>query len=222
MPKATRPADGEARADEAAGGRPSPDAVIRTRILTSLGLPPGLYRVNVLPIWDGHYRVNVLIGPDAASVRVAHSYFVEAGDDGAIISAVASARPTVPLRTTAPCWSGAFPARRLTPQNGTPVNDSKHTFGDAKQKLVAGGQQFQTDRDLFLKFAAAVAARTQDIPTLQIEPRYVGPSWQSYPTAFRPEGETSTKSRVRESSATYVTLPRACRRESNRPVGGGL
>jgi hypothetical protein len=30
--------------------------------------------------------VNVLIGPDAASAKITHSYFVEAGDDGTIIS----------------------------------------------------------------------------------------------------------------------------------------
>ena len=87
MSEATRDTGGEPRAGEAAGGRLSPDAAIRARVLASVGLPPGLYRVSVLPVWPGRYRVNVLTGPDAASARVAHSYFVEAGDDGAIISA---------------------------------------------------------------------------------------------------------------------------------------
>jgi hypothetical protein len=66
--------------------RPTRDETIQDAIITSLGRPPGLYRVAVLPIWQGHYRVNVLIGPDATSVRIPHSYFVVVGHDGAIIS----------------------------------------------------------------------------------------------------------------------------------------
>jgi len=66
---------------------PSLDTMIRDAIITSLGRPPGLYRVAVLPLWQGHYRVNVLTGSDATSVCIPHSYFVTTGDDGAIISA---------------------------------------------------------------------------------------------------------------------------------------
>jgi hypothetical protein len=64
----------------------SRDALIRDAVITSLGRPPGLYRVAVLPLWQGHFRVNVLIGPDPTSVCIPHSYFVVAGDDGKIIS----------------------------------------------------------------------------------------------------------------------------------------
>jgi hypothetical protein len=42
--------------------------------------------VAVRPLWAKHYRVNVLVGPDPASVRIAHSYFVEAREDGTILS----------------------------------------------------------------------------------------------------------------------------------------
>jgi hypothetical protein len=45
-----------------------------------------LYRVAVIPLWQGCYRVNVLIGPDPTSICIPHSYFVEVGDDNAIIS----------------------------------------------------------------------------------------------------------------------------------------
>jgi len=86
MAKATRDTGGEAPAGEAESDRLSRAAAIRTRVLTALGLPPGLYRVNVLPVRQSHYRVNVLVGPDAASAKITHSYFLEAGDDGAIIS----------------------------------------------------------------------------------------------------------------------------------------
>jgi len=85
MAKAARDAGGDTKVAESDGGK-SPAAAIRTRVLASLGVPPGLYRVNVLPVWAGRYRVNVLTGPDAASARVAHSYFVEAGEDGTIVS----------------------------------------------------------------------------------------------------------------------------------------
>jgi hypothetical protein len=64
----------------------SREASIREAIITSLGRPRGLYRVAVIPLWQGCYRVNVLIGPDPTSICIPHSYFVEVGDDNAIIS----------------------------------------------------------------------------------------------------------------------------------------
>ena len=63
------------------------DRIVRSRVMAALGHPPGLYEVTVRPLWENHYRVNVLIGPDVTSVRIAHSYFVEAGDNGDILSA---------------------------------------------------------------------------------------------------------------------------------------
>ena len=80
-------AGGEVRAGEKSPGQPPTGAVIREFVLTSLGRPPGLFRVAVLPLWGSYYRVNVLTGPDATSVCIPHSYFVEAGDDGAVVSA---------------------------------------------------------------------------------------------------------------------------------------
>jgi len=41
-----------------------------------------LHKVQVRRLWDDHYRVNVLIGEDAASAKIANSYFVEADGDG--------------------------------------------------------------------------------------------------------------------------------------------
>jgi hypothetical protein len=67
--------------------RPSPDAAIRNSVITSLGRPPELYRVAVMPLWGNRYRVNVLVGADPTSVRIAHSYFVEAGAAGNILTA---------------------------------------------------------------------------------------------------------------------------------------
>lgn len=61
------------------------EETIRDAVLKSMGRPPGLYCVAVVPLWQSHYRVNVLIGPDATSVCIPQSYFVVVGDDGAII-----------------------------------------------------------------------------------------------------------------------------------------
>jgi hypothetical protein len=63
---------------------------LRTRIganlLRTLGLPRNLHLVQVQPLWDRHYRVNVLIGQDAAAVTVAHSFFLEADATGNIVT----------------------------------------------------------------------------------------------------------------------------------------
>jgi hypothetical protein len=76
---------GEPRAD--AVERAPPDAAIRESVVASLGRPPELYRVAVMPLWQDHYRVNVLVGSDLTTLRVAHSYFVEAGEGGRIVKA---------------------------------------------------------------------------------------------------------------------------------------
>ncbi len=78
---------GEPPADEeGARDRPSQDAALRNSVITSLGVPPDLYRVAVMPLWGNRYRVNVLVGADPTSVRIAHSYFVEVGAVGNIIT----------------------------------------------------------------------------------------------------------------------------------------
>ena len=62
----------------------------RTRIggqvLKALGEPTGLRSVDVRRLWGLRFRVNVLVGRDAASVSVAHSYFLETNSAGDIVS----------------------------------------------------------------------------------------------------------------------------------------
>lgn len=60
--------------------------VIRGDVLRTLGAPVGLYKVQVRRLWDDHYRVNILVGVDAVSAKVAHSYFLVADSDGKIIT----------------------------------------------------------------------------------------------------------------------------------------
>ena len=66
--------------------RPRPTAAIRDGVLASLGRPPGLYRVAVMPLWLNYYRVNVLVGTDPTVVEIAHSYFVTTDEAGRILA----------------------------------------------------------------------------------------------------------------------------------------
>jgi hypothetical protein len=63
-------------------------SVIVGQLLQALGRPAILHRVDVRHLWDDHYRANVYVGADAASTRVAHSYFVVADEAGNIIASV--------------------------------------------------------------------------------------------------------------------------------------
>jgi hypothetical protein len=79
---------------QAEAARPGPDgagewlrARIGVHVLRALGQPAHFQTVQVRPLWDGHYRVNVLIGPTAACATVAHSYFLRADGDGNILAA---------------------------------------------------------------------------------------------------------------------------------------
>ena len=62
-------------------------AVIGKHVLHTLGQPADLREVQVRPLWKDHYRVNVLVGVDATSVRVAHSFFVVTDGNGNVLAA---------------------------------------------------------------------------------------------------------------------------------------
>jgi hypothetical protein len=76
----------EPQASEQTHNHPLPTAAIRNGVLASLGWPPGLYRVTVVPLWRNYYRVNVLIGTDPTAVKIAHSYFLTADEAGRILT----------------------------------------------------------------------------------------------------------------------------------------
>jgi hypothetical protein len=61
-------------------------ALIGKHVMHTLGQPGDLLGVQVRQLWEDHYRVNILVGTDAASVKVAHSYFLVADSDGNIIA----------------------------------------------------------------------------------------------------------------------------------------
>ncbi len=80
------------------------NALIGQRVMNVLGEPGDLLRVHVRHLWDRCYRVNVYVGPDAASARVANSYFLEVDGDGNIVAST----PSV-LRQYGPSDEGPSP-----------------------------------------------------------------------------------------------------------------
>jgi hypothetical protein len=61
-------------------------AVIGKHVIHTLGQPGDLHAVQVRHLWEDHYRVNVFVGVNAASAKVAHSYFLVADSDGNILA----------------------------------------------------------------------------------------------------------------------------------------
>src|SRR3954447_19353338 len=68
------------------------NALVGEQVLHALGEPGDLLRVQVRPLWEGNYRVNVFVGVNAASARVANSYFVVADGDGHILGSTPEVR----------------------------------------------------------------------------------------------------------------------------------
>jgi len=61
------------------------DDAIGQHVMHTLGQPSDLQRVQVRRLWADRYRVNIVVGPDVAAVRVAHSYFLVVDDAGNIL-----------------------------------------------------------------------------------------------------------------------------------------
>jgi hypothetical protein len=59
---------------------------ISDQLMQALGRPAALYRVEVRPLWEDHYRVNVFVSADAGSTRVAQSYFLVTDEEGNILA----------------------------------------------------------------------------------------------------------------------------------------
>jgi hypothetical protein len=61
--------------------------IIRNQVVSALGVPADLLKVQVREVAVERYRVNVLIGPNAGSAKVANSFFIVADANGRLISA---------------------------------------------------------------------------------------------------------------------------------------
>jgi hypothetical protein len=62
------------------------NALIGKHVVRSLGSPSDLLKVQVRPLGNDRYRVNVLVGKDASSGRIAHSFFLTTDSEGNIIT----------------------------------------------------------------------------------------------------------------------------------------
>ncbi len=83
MPK---PSTKEPTTQQGPDGRPL-TSLIRKSVLEQLGEPRDLRGVQVRPLWEDHYRVNVFVGLDTDGIRIAHSYFLVTDNGGNILAA---------------------------------------------------------------------------------------------------------------------------------------
>jgi hypothetical protein len=72
------------------------NAALGKHVMSTLGKPDDLRAVQVRWLWEDHYRVNVFVGPDAASAKVANSYFLVVDDGGNIIASTPTIRRQYP------------------------------------------------------------------------------------------------------------------------------
>jgi hypothetical protein len=73
--------------DKHPGGRENHEseeltALIGNHVLHALGLPGDLRRVQIRRLWENRYRVNVLVGIDVTTTKVAHSFFLVTDGEG--------------------------------------------------------------------------------------------------------------------------------------------
>lgn len=61
-------------------------AVIGNHVIETLGQASDLHKLQVRHLWDHCYRVNIMLGQDALSARIAHSYFLEVDGEGNILA----------------------------------------------------------------------------------------------------------------------------------------
>ena len=60
--------------------------LIGKHVVRSLGSPVDLFKVQVRPLGNEHYRVNVLVGKGSTSARIADSFFLTADEEGNIVT----------------------------------------------------------------------------------------------------------------------------------------
>lgn len=63
-------------------------ARVAEQVIRDLGRSERLQRVDIRPLWSGCYRANVYLGPDAISLRLAHSYFLKVDAAGNVVAAI--------------------------------------------------------------------------------------------------------------------------------------
>ena len=88
MKKETMTATGldELRDDPNLAGPDQLNRLIGGRVLRALGGAAGKARVEVRPLWEGYYRVNVVVGESPGRVTIPHSYFLRADGAGNVLA----------------------------------------------------------------------------------------------------------------------------------------
>jgi hypothetical protein len=76
----------EQRADSAKQMRDKLKAIVGEQVMHQLGEPVNLLQVQVRPLWEHFYRVNVFVGTSSAFATIANSYFVKTDRDGEIVA----------------------------------------------------------------------------------------------------------------------------------------
>jgi hypothetical protein len=62
------------------------NALIGRQVLQTLGSPADVLKVKVHPMGNDRYRVNVLVGKDVTTARIANSFFLTADSKGNIVT----------------------------------------------------------------------------------------------------------------------------------------
>jgi hypothetical protein len=80
----TNPEEGQVKEQKRQERQQLRDTIGR-HVINALGQPGDPHRVHVRQLWENRYRVNILLGVDAASARIAHSYFLVTDGHGNIV-----------------------------------------------------------------------------------------------------------------------------------------
>jgi hypothetical protein len=75
----------EPRDDKEVPGLDQLKRLIGGQVLRALGGAAGKGRVEVRPLWDGYYRVNVVVGDGPGCVTIPRSYFLRADGAGNVL-----------------------------------------------------------------------------------------------------------------------------------------
>jgi hypothetical protein len=73
-------------------------SLVEEQAIHRLGKPVGLRNMQVRRLWENRYRVNVIVGENAVSAKIAKSYFVKSDSDGNIVDSNPAMTKLCPLR----------------------------------------------------------------------------------------------------------------------------
>jgi hypothetical protein len=68
--------------------RETQNAAIGQQVIRALGTPDDLHDLQVRRLWEDRYRVNIFVGSNATTAKIANSYFVHADSDGQIVRSI--------------------------------------------------------------------------------------------------------------------------------------